>query len=106
MKRKQNIQDAFHSVIPVLAAGNWSVGYSGHTDNSAYLSYHNITITGIRNITDKFIPGTSTVINNDVYVDYSYLSGTTITGTTSIYSYPVATTTTTTVPVTTTTTSH
>jgi len=106
MKRKQNIEDAFHSVVPELTAGAWSVGYSGHTDNSSFLTLSEFKVTGIRNVTDKVVPGTTNVIMNDVYVDYSFLSGsTTVTGTSSIYTYPVpTTTTTTTIPVITTTT--
>lgn len=84
MRRKQNIQDAFHSVVPVGTAGPWSVGYSGHTDNSADLNAPDFIITGIRNITDQHAPGTTDPIMNDVYIDYS---GSTMSGTTSIYSY-------------------
>lgn len=88
MRRKQNIQDALHSVVPELTAGVWSVGYSGHTNNSSFFDYPEFEITDIRNIADKYIPGTTTPVMNDVYIDYSYLSGaSTITGTTSIYDY-------------------
>lgn len=85
MRRKQNIQDAFHSVVPEGTAGLWSVGYSGHTDNSSFFNLPEFEITGIRNILDHTVPVTGAPIMNDVYVDYSYLSGTTISGTTSIY---------------------
>lgn len=101
MRRKQNIQDTFKSVVPEFTAGPWSVGYSGHTDISAQLISGNVEILNIRNITDQVIPGTSTVVTNDVYVDYSYLA---VTGTTSIYNYVAATTTTTTTAAATTTT--
>ena len=117
MRRKQNIQDAFHSVVPQLTAGPWSVGYSGHTDNSnllqwfatnAMVSGETLTITNIRNIDDVYVPGTTTLVMNDVYVDYAIYSGSTLvlSGTTSIYDYTGShiTTTTTTVPRTTTTT--
>ena len=88
MRRKQNIQDTFKSVVPELTAGPWSVGYSGHTDLSARLSATGTAITGIRNITNKYFPGTTIPVTNDVYVDYNYLSGVTqLTGTTSIYTY-------------------
>ena len=87
MKRTKLIGDAFHSVVPELAAGPWSVGYSGHTNNSAFFQYDEFEITNIRNITDVYVPGTTDYVMNDVYIDYSYLSGTTISGTTSIYSY-------------------
>lgn len=80
MRRKQNIEDAFHSVVPVGTAGAWSVGYSGHTDNSSFFNLPEFEVTAIRNIT-------SPAVMNDVYIDYSYLSGTTMTGTTSIYTY-------------------
>jgi len=105
MKRKQNIEDAFHSVVPVGTAGDWSVGYSGHTDNSSFFNLPNFEVLAIRNVLDHTAPVTGDAIVNDVYIDYSYLSGTTISGSTSIYSYTVApTTTTTTVAPTTTTT--
>ena len=80
MRRKQNIEDAFHSVVPVGTAGAWSVGYSGHTDNSSFFNLPEFEVTAIRNVT-------SPAVMNDVYIDYSYLSGTTMTGTTSIYTY-------------------
>lgn len=87
MKRTKLIKDAFKSVIPEGTAGDWSVGYSGHTDMSAFFEYDEFEITDIRNIDDQTsIPGGDAIFN-DVYIDYSYLSGTTITGTTSIYSY-------------------
>jgi len=117
MRRKQNIQDSFKSVVPEYEAGPWSVGYSGHSDGSLLfselatpdgISGVTLIITDIRNITDQFVPGTSDVVTNDVYVDYSIMSGATIlaTGTTSIYDYPTTTTTTTSAPTTTTTTTH
>jgi hypothetical protein len=87
MKRTKLIGDAFHSVVPAETAGVWSQGYSGHTDNSSFFAYEDFEITAIRSITDQVVPGSSTVVTNDVYIDYSYLSGTTISGTTSIYSY-------------------
>ena len=115
MRRKQNIQDAFHSVTPELSAGPWSVGYSGHTDDSASLSTFGtslgvagvtLVVNNITNITDKYVPGTSDLVMNDVYIYYSEMSGSTVIGTgkTSIYSYPTTTTTTTHAPTTTTTT--
>jgi len=76
MKRTKLIGDAFKSVVPESTAGEWSVGYSGHTDQSAFFEYTDFEITDIRSISN---------ITNDVYIDYSYLSGTTISGTTSIY---------------------
>jgi hypothetical protein len=84
MRRKQTIEDALHSVVPVGTAGSWSVGYSGHTDNTANFNAPDFKITGIRSITDKYVPGTSDLIMNDVYIDYS---GSTMSGTTSIYTY-------------------
>lgn len=81
MKRKQNIQDAFKSVVPEGTAGAWSVGYSGHTDISEFFDLPEFEVTAIRNVTSPVS------VMNDVYVDYSYLSGTTISGTTSIYTY-------------------
>jgi hypothetical protein len=84
MKRTKLIGDVFHSVVPEETAGPWSVGYSGHTDNSDFFAYPEFEITAIRNIDDQLNPGD---IMNDVYIDYSYLSGTTISGTTSIYTY-------------------
>lgn len=87
MKRTKLIGDVFHSVVPEGAAGPWSVGYSGHTNNSDFFALPEFEITAIRNITDHTVPGTSDLIMNDVYIDYSYLSGTTISGTTSIYVY-------------------
>lgn len=81
MKRTKTIKDAFKSVIPEGTAGVWSVGYSGHTDESAFFEVDEFEITDIRNVTSPVS------VTNDVYIDYSYLSGTTITGTTSIYSY-------------------
>ena len=113
MKRKKNIQDVFHSITPVLSAGEWSVGYSGHTDNSSILvSYGKLNgtsgitlnITSITNIIDQYVPATSNAIMNDIYVYYSLNSGSTLinTGVTSIYLYTnplTTTTTTTTVPV-------
>lgn len=78
MRKRSNIEDALHSVVPEGAAGEWSVGNSGHTDNSSFFDYPEFEITAVRNIPN---------VTNDVYVDYSYLSGTTITGTTSIYTY-------------------
>jgi len=106
MKRKQNIQDTFKSVVPVGTAGAWSVGYSGHTDISGILIGSGVTITAIRNITGYTETVTGNPIMNDVWIDYVYLAGgvTPTTGTTSIYSYPLVTTTTTTVAPTTTTT--
>ena len=105
MRRKQNIQDAFKSVVPEYTAGVWSVGYSGHTDNSTLLSGGTVAITSITNITDKYVPGTTDLVMNDVYVYYDVMAGDVITssGKTSIYNYPT-TTTTTTAPATTTTT--
>jgi hypothetical protein len=79
MKRKQAIQDAFHSVVPELSAGPWSVGYSGHTDNSSFFALPGFEVTGIRSVTSPVS------VMNDVYVDYSYSPG--VTGTTSIYTY-------------------
>ena len=90
MRRKQNIEDVFHSVVPVGTAGEWSVGYSGHTDNSAFFEYANFAVTDIRNVLDHTIPPEpGDAIMNDVYVDYSYVSGlgATVSGTTSIYTY-------------------
>lgn len=87
MKRTKLIGDVFHSVVPELTAGPWSVGYSGHTNNSDFFNLPEFEITAIRNITDQVVPGTSDLVMNDVYIDYSYLSGTTISGTTSIYTY-------------------
>lgn len=87
MKRTKLIGDVFHSVVPEGTAGAWSVGYSGHTNNSDFFNLPEFEITAIRNITDQVVPGTSDLIMNDVYIDYSYLSGTTISGTTSIYTY-------------------
>lgn len=87
MKRTKLIGDVFHSVVPEGTAGPWSVGYSGHTDNSAFFAYPEFEILDIKNITDQHVPGTTDDIMNDVYIDYSYLSGTTISGTTSIYTY-------------------
>ena len=78
MRRKQNIEDAFHSVVPEGTAGAWSVGYSGHTDNSSFFAAPDFKITAIRNVTSPVS------VMNDVYIDYS---GSTISGTTSIYSY-------------------
>jgi len=78
MRKRSNIEDALHSVVPEGTAGVWSVGNSGHTDNSNFFDYPEFEITAIRNIPN---------VTNDVYVDYTYLSGTTITGTTSIYTY-------------------
>ena len=116
MRRKQNIQDTFKSVVPELTAGIWSVGYSGHTDESGRLSdygtptgYLNqiLNITNITNITDQYVPGTTNLVMNDVYVYYSIVTtgGTLVsTGVTSIYDYTVPTTTTTTAAPTTTTT--
>ena len=89
MKRTKLIGDVFHSVDPVGTAGPWSVGYSGHTDYSAFFAYDEFQILDIRNIDDQTVPGTSDLVTNDVYIDYSYLSGTTISGTTSIYDYVV-----------------
>jgi hypothetical protein len=87
MKRKQNIEDVFHSVVPVGTAGEWSVGYSGHTDNSAFFAYTDFEVTAIRKILDHTVPVTGAAIMNDVYVDYSYVTGggATVSGTTSIY---------------------
>lgn len=65
MKRKKNIQDAFFN-----------------NEQVEFFNYPEFTITNIRNITDQSEP-----VLNDVYIDYSYLSGTTISGTTSIYNY-------------------
>lgn len=79
MKRTKLIGDAFHSVYPVGTAGSWSVGYSGHTDQSAFFDYDEFAISSIYSI--------GSGITNDVFIDYSYLSGTTISGTTSIYDY-------------------
>ena len=118
MRRKQNIQDTFKSVVPELSAGPWSVGYSGHTDDSATLSTFGnsigvsgvtLVVNSITNITDQYVPGTSNLVMNDVYVYYSEMSGSTVMGTgkTSIYSYATTTTaaptTTTAAPTTTTT---
>ena len=103
MRRKQNIQDAFKSVVPEYTAGVWSVGYSGHTDNSALLAGGTVAITSITNITDKFVPGTSDLVMNDVYVYYDIIGGASG-NKTSIYNYPTTTTTTTAAPTTTTTT--
>ncbi len=117
MRRKQNIQDTFKSVVPELAAGYWSVGYSGHSDASSILStygipapgtdataYTYLEVTNITNILDQVVPGTSDLVMNDVYVYYKVMSGSTVllTGVTSIYNY--TTTTTTAAPTTTTTT--
>ena len=88
MRRKQNIEDVFHSVVPVGAAGEWSVGYSGHTDNSAFFAYTDFAVTDIRNILNHTVPPEpGDAIMNDVYVDYSYVTGggATVSGTTSIY---------------------
>lgn len=106
MRRKQNIQDTFKSIVPELTAGNYSVGYSGHTDISGTLIGSGVTITAIRAITGYTEVVTGNPITNDVWIDYTYLDGgvTPASGTTSIYSYPPITTTTTTVATTTTTT--
>ena len=80
MKRTKTIKDAFKSVIPEGTAGAWSVGYSGHTDESAFFNAEDFEITDIRTVTSPVS------VTNDVYIDYSY-SGATISGTTSIYSY-------------------
>jgi len=100
MKRKNNIQDTFKSVVPVGTAGAWSVGYSGHTDNSGYLIGSGVTVTAIRNITGYTETVTGNPIKNDIWVDYTYLAGgvTPASGTTSIYTYTPPTTTTTTTP--------
>ena len=79
MKRKQSIQGAFHSVVPQSTTGQWSVGYSGHTNNSNFFTLPGFEVTGIRNVT------TPVSVKNDIYVDYIYSPG--ITGTTSIYTY-------------------
>jgi hypothetical protein len=81
MRRKNNIQDAFKSVVPEGTAGVWSVGYSGHTDETAFLDYPEFEVTAVR------VVDSPVAVTNDVYVDYSYLSGVTMTGTTSIYTY-------------------
>ena len=88
MRRKQNIEDVFYSVDPKGTAGEWSVGYSGHTDRSAFFAYTNFAITDIRNILNHTTPPEpGDPIMNDVYVDYSYVTGlgATVSGTTSIY---------------------
>jgi len=87
MKRTKLIQDALHSVVPEGTAGEWSVGYSGHTDNTSFFDYPDFEVTAIRTIADETVPVTGDAITNDVYIDYTYLSGTTISGTTSIYTY-------------------
>lgn len=87
MRRKNNIQDAFKSVVPEGTAGVWSVGYSGHTDETAFFDYPEFEVTAVRNVLDHTVPVTGAPIMNDVYIDYSYLSGTTMTGSTSIYTY-------------------
>lgn len=87
MKRTKLIQDAFKSVVPEGTAGEWSVGYSGHTDNSDFFDYPEFEVTAIREIADETVPVTGDDITNDLYVDYTYVSGTTISGTTSIYTY-------------------
>lgn len=81
MRRKNNIQDAFKSVVPEGTAGVWSVGYSGHTDETAFFDYPEFEVTAVR------VVDSPVAVTNDVYVDYSYLSGVTMTGTTSIYTY-------------------
>lgn len=79
MKRKKIIEDAFHSVVPEGSAGSWSVGYSGHTDNTSFFSLPGFEVTGIRSVESPVS------VKNDVYVDYTYSPG--VTGTTSIYTY-------------------
>ena len=81
MKRSKLIGDVFHSVVPEGTAGSWSVGYSGHTDNSSFFDAPDFEILSITNVNDHTNPGD---IMNDVYITYS---GSTISGTTSIYTY-------------------
>jgi len=50
MKRTKLIKDAFHSITPEGTAGRWSIGYSGHTDESAFFTYPHFDILNIRNI--------------------------------------------------------
>jgi len=105
MKRTKIIDGAFFSYQPTGNTAPWGEGYEFHDDESEILNYPGFEITGMRTITDHFITGTTTLVDNDVYVDYKYLSGVTVvTGTVSIYEYPTTTTTTTTVVPTTTTT--
>jgi len=107
MKQTKIIDGAFYSYQPTGNTAPYGEGYSFHVDDSAILSYPGFTITGIRTITDNFITGTTIPVDNDVYVDYTYLSGVTVvSGTISIYAYPTTTTTTTNAPTTTTTTTH
>lgn len=64
MRRKSNIEDAF-------------IGASGaHEDIIDFFDLPDFEITAIRSVLENI---------NDIYVDYSYLSGTTISGTTSIF---------------------
>ena len=76
MKRSKLIGDVFHSVVPEGTAGSWSVGNSGHTDNSSFFDAPDFEILSISNVDDQPTPG---AIKNDVYITYS---GSTISGTT------------------------
>lgn len=87
MKRTKLIKDTLHSVIPEGTAGEWSVGFSGHTDNTDFFDYPEFEITAIRTVADQTEPVSGDPVMNDVYVDYTYVSGTTMSGTTSIYTY-------------------
>ena len=111
MKRTKIIDGAFYSYQPSGDTAPYGEGYYFHEDDSAILSYPGFQVTGMRSITDEVISGTTNLVDNDVYIDYTYLSGSTVvSGTTSIYYYPpthiTTTTTTTAVPTTTTTTTH
>lgn len=85
MKRSKLIAGVFKSVVPEFTAGPWSVGYLGHEDNTDYLTYPGFKITGIRNIDDQTVPGTTELVTNDVYVAYEYDGP--VTGEMSIYAY-------------------
>lgn len=103
MKRTKLIDSAFYSYQPTGDTTPYGEGYQFHSDESAILDYPGFEVTGMRTISDNVIAGTNNPVDNDVYVDYKYLSGdNVVTGTASIYEY----TTTTTSPTTTTTTTH
>jgi len=105
MKRTKIIDGAFFSYQPTGSTTPWGEGYKFHENQSEILNYPGFQITGMRTIDDQMITGTTLPVDNDVYVDYSYLSGNTVvTGTVSIYAYPTTTNTTTLAPATTTTT--
>lgn len=88
MKMTKIINGVFYSYDPNDVNGPSIDGYQFHSDQSAILLLPNFEITGVRNITDQFMRGTTIPVENDLYVDYQYLSGSTIiTGTVSIYAY-------------------